>query len=85
MNISEITSIVIKGVPILTFPLKNDNGWIFDMNGHHVLDVRGWIHFRLHPEGKAKAEKIHQAVGDWIVTALNKTYEDSIQFENQPL
>lgn len=37
---------IIRGKKNIVFPLSNHDGWIQDSEGTHLLDVRGWGHFR---------------------------------------
>jgi len=71
MEILEIAKTKVRGQKVLTFPLKLVMGSIFDQNGRHVLDLRGWGGLSYHEKG----EELQDGIGKWILETLNKEYE----------
>ncbi len=76
MTIQEIAETVIRGEVLIKFPLKREYGGdIYDDNGNHVLDIRGWGRMQYHPKGEEVAAGIQDALADWVVTTLNDAYK----------
>ena len=81
MDIKTLSDILIRGEKNIIFPLTNHNGWIADIKGTHLLDVRGWGHFQYATNEKpdqefgTKGAEIQDAFGDWVVKTLNEAYE----------
>lgn len=82
MDILEIVNTKIRGEKAITFPLKHIMGGIWDSNSHHILDIRGWG-FIQYLEGEGKAEALQDAIGDWVVRALNENYEERLTRSNK--
>lgn len=82
MTIKEITSTIIRGKPALKFPLRLVHEGlprILDANGGMVADLRGWGRLQYHPDGEDAAAKLQDAIGEWIVTTLNREAERELK------
>jgi hypothetical protein len=72
MTIREVAETDIKGEPNIAFPLSaNDFGIISDLNGHHMLEIRGWGRLIEHPD----ATQLDGAFTEWVVKTLNDAYQ----------
>lgn len=47
------------------------DGMIFDEDGNHICDVRGWGRYQYMKDGA----QIHDKVAEWIADAINKKLE----------
>lgn len=74
-NIHEIADHKIRGENVITFPLKHAAaGGIWDANGCHILDIRGWGRLQYDTEN---GSQLHDAIAEWVVKTLNEAYEST--------
>lgn len=73
MSLKEISSVVIRGEKVLTFPLKYDDMGqiIFDAKNNMVAMMRGWGRLQYHPDGEGAAAKLQDDIGRAFVDAMN--------------
>lgn len=53
---------------LIAYPVKFQIGKIFDANGDHILDIRGWGRLQYMPTPETKQD----AIGEWIAEAINE-------------
>lgn len=80
-NIKEIAETIVRGTPVLTFPLKITQGTVTDQNHNRVLDIRGWG-FLQYADNNEGAE-LQDGIGQWVVDTLNQAYENFVNEDEQ--